>query len=63
MGDERLNDLMVLNVEKEDNNINLEEAVDIFAKLKKSMISAYLNKNLFFLALCFFQNYNNHENK
>jgi len=34
MGDERLNDLMVLNVEKEDNNINLEEAVDIFGKLK-----------------------------
>lgn len=35
MGDERLNDLMVLNVEKEEvNNINLEEAVDIFAKLK-----------------------------
>jgi len=35
MGDERLNNLMVLNVEKEEvNNINLEEAVDIFAKLK-----------------------------
>lgn len=35
MGDERLNNLMVLNVEKEHaNNINLEEAVDRFAKLK-----------------------------
>lgn len=35
MGDERLNDLMVLNVEKEEvNNINLEEAVDVFATLK-----------------------------
>jgi len=36
MGDERLNDPMVFNVEKEEvNNINLEEAVDnIFAKLK-----------------------------
>jgi hypothetical protein len=35
MGDTKLNDLMVLNVEKEKVNIiNLEEAVDIFAKLK-----------------------------
>lgn len=35
MGDERLNDLMVLNVEKEEaNNINLDNAVDLFSKLK-----------------------------
>ena len=35
MGDERLSDWMVLNVEKKEvNNINLEEAVDKFTKLK-----------------------------
>jgi len=34
MSDERLNDLLVLNVEKEEvNNINLEEAVDIFSNI------------------------------
>jgi hypothetical protein len=35
MGDERLSDLMVLNVEKEEvYNISLEKAVDVFATLK-----------------------------
>jgi len=35
MGDERLIDLMVLNVEKEEViSIDLEKAVDMFAKLK-----------------------------
>jgi len=35
MGDKRLSDLMVIAVEKEDaNKIDLDEAVDIFSKLK-----------------------------
>lgn len=35
MGDERLSDLLVVSVEKEEaNKINLNDAVDLFSKLK-----------------------------
>jgi len=39
IGDERLSDLMVINVEGEASKIHLEEAVDIFSKMKKTKIS------------------------
>ncbi|KAF0702456.1 zinc finger MYM-type protein 1-like, partial [Aphis craccivora] len=42
MGDKQLNDLMVIAVEKEDaNKIDLDEAVDIFSKLKTRSSTPY----------------------